>query len=72
MVDELYYEDQESSNVERLKLWIVTDARRKTDIDYFISKYPGKIKKIRVFADESIRTERNWEFLPGISIIYAD
>lgn len=47
-------------------LWIVTDARRKTDLEYFKSTYPGKIRTIRVVADEAVRIQRNWVFCPGL------
>ena len=47
-------------------LWIVTDARRKTDLEYFRAHYGERIKTIRIVADENVRIERGWKFTPEI------
>ena len=46
-------------------IWIITDARRHTDLNYFKSKYLNLVKTVRVVADESVRIERNWKFTQG-------
>jgi phosphomevalonate kinase len=50
----------------KFKFWLITDARRRTDIDYFKLNFSGKIKTIRVQAVDSVREERNWKFTPGL------
>lgn len=46
------------------KIWIVSDARRKTDISWFQSSF-SNVKLIRIIADECTRKERGWEFIKG-------
>jgi len=46
-------------------IWIVSDARRKTDIAWFKSNYDN-LKLIRITADECTRKERGWNFIQGI------
>lgn len=50
----------------KYNLWIVTDARRRTDLKYFTENYPNQTKTVRVFADEATRLKRNWIFTEGI------
>lgn len=45
-------------------VWLVTDARRPTDMDYFKSLYP--CITVRVTASEGARTERGWAFTAGV------
>lgn len=50
----------------KVEIWIVTDARRRTDLDHFKSNYSGvEVKTIRVKANESVRIQRNWKFTKG-------
>ncbi len=49
----------------KFNIWIVTDARRKTDLKYFKEKFPSQIKTVRVMADEEVRVKRNWVFTEG-------
>lgn len=46
-------------------IWIVTDARRKTDLAYFLNAYPDCVKTVRVLASEEVRKERDWIFTSG-------
>lgn len=46
-------------------VWMISDARRKTDLNYFQSEYPGKVVSIRVVADDDVRQQRGWVFTPG-------
>ncbi|XP_052099950.1 phosphomevalonate kinase-like [Mytilus californianus] len=48
------------------KIWIITDARRKTDVEYFKENYNGRTFKVRVCAKESIRESRGFTFTPGV------
>jgi len=45
----------------------VSDARRKTDIEWFKSSFDN-LKLIRITADDSTRKERGWNFIHGIYI----
>lgn len=49
-------------------IFLITDARRKTDLQYFNSTYPSLIKTVRVYASEEVRKQRNWVFTPGDQI----
>jgi len=49
----------------KFNIWIITDARRQTDLSYFKSNYPNQVKTIRVKAEDSVREARNWKFTPG-------
>ncbi|XP_055339567.1 phosphomevalonate kinase-like [Paramacrobiotus metropolitanus] len=46
------------------KVWIICDARRQSDLQYFAA-YPHVIR-IRVRADDATRTKRGFEFIAGI------
>lgn len=54
-------------------LIIVSDIRRKTDIKWFQDTY-GKnlIRRIRIYADESVRQSRGWQFEPGVDDIQSE
>ena len=45
-------------------IWIISDARRKTDLAYFSARY--KTIHVRVTASEQTRTMRGWAFVTGI------
>ncbi|XP_063432200.1 phosphomevalonate kinase-like [Mytilus trossulus] len=47
-------------------IWIITDARRKTDVEYFKENYTDKTFTVRVCANESIRESRGFIFTPGV------
>lgn len=47
------------------EIWIVSDARRKTDVAWFKSNFDN-VKLIRIIADECTRIERGWNFIQGI------
>jgi phosphomevalonate kinase len=51
-------------------LWIISDARRRTDLQYFSEHYPEKILTVRVAADIAIRQQRGWIFTPGSNVIF--
>eukprot|EP01134_Creolimax_fragrantissima_P003207 CFRG3207T1 len=46
------------------KVWIITDARRPTDIEYFLQHY--KTLVVRVQAPLSVRERRGWTFNAGV------
>lgn len=46
-------------------VWIVSDARRKSDINYFKKNY-DKVVHVRISASEEVRKSRGWIFTPGV------
>ena len=46
-------------------LWVISDARRKTDIAFFKENYLAIAKFIRVEADVCVRKERGYIFTAG-------
>jgi phosphomevalonate kinase len=51
---------------EEYSAWIISDARRSTDVQYFKQQYGDKVKTVRIVASEKIRTERGFAFSSGI------
>ncbi|CAH1782893.1 unnamed protein product [Owenia fusiformis] len=47
-------------------VWIISDARRRTDINYFLQNYTNVLATIRVVADDNIRIARGWVKTQGI------
>ncbi|RZC32745.1 phosphomevalonate kinase [Asbolus verrucosus] len=47
-------------------VWIVSDIRRITDVQWFKQTYQSKIKMIRIHADIEIRKSRGWVFTEGV------
>ncbi|XP_019896649.1 phosphomevalonate kinase isoform X1 [Esox lucius] len=43
-------------------IWIVSDARRLSDLQWFWRVYPSQSRCVRVEASEETRRERGWEF----------
>ena len=41
-------------------VWIVSDCRRETDLRYFSEQFGDRVKRVRIVADDKVRTER-WE-----------
>jgi len=46
-------------------VWIISDARRRTDIQYFEGNYHGRVIKVRVVATDEARKKRGWIFTSG-------
>ncbi|XP_046400900.1 phosphomevalonate kinase [Ischnura elegans] len=53
-------------NAEEKPIWIISDARRKTDLKWFSEKYGDKVKTVRVIADEDVRRGRGWVFTHSV------
>merc|ERR1711879_924461 len=49
-----------------LPLWVISDARRTTDLDYFRTHYPKQTVAVRIEADEPTRINRGFSFTPGV------
>ncbi len=45
-------------------VWLVCDARRPTDMEYFITRYT--CLTVRVVASEAVRRARGWVVTPGV------
>ena len=62
-----------ATSIENLnKVWIVTDARRKTDIDYFKDNYKDRTYTVRVCAEDAVRESRGFIHTPGISLVVSN
>lgn len=47
-------------------VWLVSDARRISDLTWFRTLYPTQTRTIRVQASDQTRTERGWSFTTGV------
>lgn len=47
-------------------VWLVSDARRLSDIQWFLEAYESLTKTVRVVATEKSRQHRGWVFTPGV------
>lgn len=56
----------EQSNALCFPVWIVSDARRLTDADFFLKTFPQQTNLVRVTANEETRRARGWKFTKGI------
>ncbi|XP_064620540.1 phosphomevalonate kinase-like [Lineus longissimus] len=51
---------------EKRPVWIISDARRLTDMEYFKTKFGEKVIAVRVVASSDIRQKRGWLFTEGV------
>ncbi|GIY14216.1 phosphomevalonate kinase [Caerostris extrusa] len=56
----------EQSQAAFKKVWIVSDARRKTDLDFFHLNYGNETYTVRISASDAVRKERGWIYTEGI------
>lgn len=47
------------------RVWIISDARRPSDVDYF-RQMKTNILLVRIEASDDVRRRRGWEFVSGI------
>ncbi|XP_072309019.1 phosphomevalonate kinase-like [Eucyclogobius newberryi] len=47
-------------------VWIVSDARRTSDLTWFRTQYPAQTRSIRVQCSDYTRTSRGWSFAAGV------
>ena len=47
------------------KVWIISDARRHSDIDFFKKKYEKETITIRIHSDLNVRVDRGFIFKKG-------
>ncbi|CAB3387800.1 Hypothetical predicted protein [Cloeon dipterum] len=53
-------------------VWIVSDARRKTDLKWFRENFGSILKTVRVTADDDIRIQRGWNFTAGVDDVASE
>ncbi|XP_066842233.1 phosphomevalonate kinase isoform X2 [Anser cygnoides] len=51
--------------VEQL-VWVVSDTRRLSDVEWFRDVYGDAVQTVRVVASEETRKRRNWVFVAGV------
>ncbi|XP_060613894.1 phosphomevalonate kinase [Anolis sagrei] len=47
-------------------IWVVSDTRRLSDVEWFRDVYGDLVQVVRVVATEETRRRRDWVFVPGI------
>ncbi|XP_071474503.1 phosphomevalonate kinase isoform X2 [Marmota flaviventris] len=47
-------------------IWLVSDTRRVSDIQWFREAYGAAMQTVRVCASEQSRQQRGWVFTPGV------
>ena len=47
-------------------IWIVTDARRVVDIEYFQKNFKDATVLVRIQASNQLRCQRGWKFVSGV------
>nr|XP_017531994.1 phosphomevalonate kinase isoform X2 [Manis javanica] len=52
-------------------IWLVSDTRRMSDIQWFQEAYGAVTRTVRVVASEQSRQQRGWVFIPGVDDDYS-
>ncbi|XP_011170107.1 phosphomevalonate kinase [Solenopsis invicta] len=47
-------------------VWIISDARRKTDLKWFRENFGATCRTVRIVCSEEVRRKRGWVYTPGI------
>ncbi|XP_054477829.1 phosphomevalonate kinase [Anoplopoma fimbria] len=50
----------------RQPVWVVSDARRLSDLQWFWSEFPRQTQIVRVQSSEKTRKQRGWSFSAGV------
>lgn len=53
-------------------VWVVSDIRRKTDVQWFKETYGDIVYTIRITADEQTRIDRGFKFVKGIDDLASE
>lgn len=56
---------REGSQTVQKPVWVISDARRKSDVHYFKTNYE-KVVHVRIAASEDVRKSRGWMFTAGV------
>uniref|UniRef100_A0A8C6UQZ4 Phosphomevalonate kinase n=1 Tax=Neogobius melanostomus TaxID=47308 RepID=A0A8C6UQZ4_9GOBI len=52
-------------------VWLVSDARRRSDLTWFKTQFPTQTRTIRVSASDETRRRRGWSYIAGTSYFEA-
>lgn len=47
-------------------VWVVSDARRLSDLQWFWAEFPQQTRSVRVQSSEKTRMQRGWSFTAGV------
>lgn len=50
----------------RQPVWVVSDARRLSDLQWFWTEFPRQTRCVRVQSSENTRKQRGWSFTAGV------
>uniref|UniRef100_A0A3Q3SAM1 Phosphomevalonate kinase n=1 Tax=Mastacembelus armatus TaxID=205130 RepID=A0A3Q3SAM1_9TELE len=50
----------------RQPVWVVSDARRLSDLQWFWSEFPRQTRCVRIQSSEKTRKQRGWSFTAGV------
>ncbi|XP_054419470.1 phosphomevalonate kinase isoform X2 [Pteronotus mesoamericanus] len=53
-------------------VWLVSDTRRVSDIQWFRETYGAVVQTVRVVASEQSRQQRGWVFTPGVDDVESE
>ncbi|XP_039705739.1 phosphomevalonate kinase isoform X2 [Pteropus medius] len=53
-------------------VWLVSDARRMSDVQWFREAYGPVMQTVRVVASEQSRQQRGWVFTPGVDDVESE
>lgn len=53
-------------------IWLVSDARRVSDVQWFREAYGPVMQTVRVVASEPSRQQRGWVFTPGVDDVESE
>ncbi|CAH1374083.1 unnamed protein product [Tenebrio molitor] len=67
-----YFCKAASEMAEKKSVWIVSDVRRKTDIQWFKETYQDKIRTVRIRADTNVRESRGFVFTKGVDDVASE
>lgn len=57
----------EAYDGDKFPIWIVSDCRRRSDFQFFLTKYGSQVcKTVRIFASDTVRESRGFVFQAGI------
>ncbi|XP_070691756.1 phosphomevalonate kinase-like [Pempheris klunzingeri] len=56
----------------RQPVWVVSDARRLSDLQWFWSEFPRQTRSIRVQSSEETRKQRGWSFTSGVDDVESE
>ncbi|XP_068616412.1 phosphomevalonate kinase [Brachionichthys hirsutus] len=54
------------------RVWVVSDARRLSDLQWFWSEFPRQTRTVRVQSSEETRKQRGWSFTTGVDDVESE